>query len=152
MMRAFTDWLVAGGPVMVALAAVGLVLFFLVAHLYLSTRAELRRVMNSPRPSWEEFHLLRVSGMRRLGVIRACVMVAPLLGLLGTVVGVQSTFADMLAGSNISGLGRGIGQALLTTQYGLCIAVPGLLAERLLHRRIEHIESLAHAAPAGEGQ
>jgi biopolymer transport protein ExbB/TolQ len=67
------------------------------------------------------------------------------------VVGVQSTFAELLAGGNVTGLGRGIGQALLTTQYGLCIAVPGLLAERLLHRRIDRIESLAHAGPAGGG-
>jgi hypothetical protein len=153
MMRDLTQWFAAGGPVMVALAATGLVLFFLVTHLYLSTRAELRRVLRRPRASWDEFHLLRISGLRRLGVIRACVLIAPLLGLLGTVVGVQSTFTDMLAGQNVTGLGRGIGQALLTTQYGLCIAVPGLLAERLLRRRIDRIESLAHAGPpAGEGR
>jgi biopolymer transport protein ExbB len=144
------NWFAAGGPVMLALAATGLVLFFLVTHLYLSTRSELRRVRASARPSWDEFHLLRVSGMRRLGVIRACVLIAPLLGLLGTVVGVQSTFADMLAGGTVTGMGRGIGQALLTTQYGLCIAVPGLLAERLLRRRIDRIESMAHAGPPEE--
>ena len=141
------QWFSAGGPVMVALSATGLVLFFLVTHLYMSTRAELRRVRSRPRASWDEFHLLQVSGMRRLGIIRACVLIAPLLGLLGTVIGVQGTFAGLLAGGNVSGVGRGIGQALLTTQYGLCIAVPGLLAERLLRRRIDRIEGLARSHP-----
>ena len=66
-------------------------------------------------------------GCRPLGVIAE---VTPLLGLLGTVTGMIEAF-DVVAQQNALGqaelLADGIGKALLTTAFGLCVAVPTLL-------------------------
>ncbi len=71
-------------------------------------------------------------------MVRTIVMVAPLLGLLGTVGGMIETFASLGDGAlhaRSGGIAGGISQALLTTQLGLCIAVPGIIIGRLLERR-----------------
>lgn len=75
--------------------------------------------------------------LRPLEVISAC---APLLGLLGTVIGMIEAFATLAsAGSDInpSLLAGGIWKALLTTAAGLIVAIPALFAWHLFDRRIE---------------
>ncbi len=69
-----------------------------------------------------------------IGVLAA---VAPLLGLLGTVTGMMTTF-DVLAlfgTGNARALASGISEALITTQSGLLIAIPGLYMKGFLERR-----------------
>jgi biopolymer transport protein ExbB len=71
-------------------------------------------------------------------VARAIVIVAPLTGLLGTVAGMIETFdslADMSLFSQSGGIAGGISQALITTQMGLAVAIPGLLIGRILARK-----------------
>ncbi|NLF61812.1 MAG: MotA/TolQ/ExbB proton channel family protein, partial [Lentisphaerae bacterium] len=68
---------------------------------------------------------------------------APLLGLLGTVTGMIHTFqvitqhgvgdAKILAG--------GISEALITTEAGLCVAIPALMLHALLSRSAKHLEA-----------
>jgi biopolymer transport protein ExbB len=66
------------------------------------------------------------------------VTVAPLLGLLGTVSGMIETFASMqgvaLTHATEQTVAGGISVALISTQLGLVIGVPGLAAARLLAR------------------
>ncbi|MFT5684031.1 MAG: biopolymer transport protein ExbB [Myxococcota bacterium] len=76
-------------------------------------------------------------------LIRSLVAMAPLLGLLGTVTGMIETFrslADMALFTQGGGIAGGIGEALLTTQVGLAVSVPGLIAGRLLDRKQELLE------------
>lgn len=71
------------------------------------------------------------------------VMVAPLLGLLGTVVGMIETFdslGDMSLYSQSGGIAGGISQALFSTQMGLAVAIPGLIINGILSRRQKDIE------------
>lgn len=66
------------------------------------------------------------------------VMVAPLLGLLGTVSGMIETFAslgDMSLFTQSGGIAGGISQALVSTQMGLAVAIPGLVIGRILKRK-----------------
>ncbi len=75
---------------------------------------------------------------RYAGWIRAIVICAPLAGLLGTVDGMIETFdalGDMTLHSQSGGIAGGISQALITTQMGLSVAIPGMLVGRLLDRR-----------------
>lgn len=75
--------------------------------------------------------------------VRAIVTVAPLLGLLGTVMGMIETFGslgDMSLFAASGGIAGGIAQALFTTQMGLSVAVPGVIVGRLLERRQSAIE------------
>ena len=71
-------------------------------------------------------------------VIKSVVTLAPLLGLLGTVSGMIETFdslAEMSLFSQSGGIAGGISQALVTTQMGLAVAIPGLIVGRLLERK-----------------
>ena len=76
-------------------------------------------------------------------LIRVIVLISPLLGLLGTVIGMIETFdslATMTLFSQSGGIAGGIAQALFTTQMGLTVAIPGLLMNSLLNRKQRQIE------------
>jgi biopolymer transport protein ExbB len=76
--------------------------------------------------------------LNTLGTIAA---VAPLLGLLGTVVGMIKVFAEIMAQGtgNASVLAGGISQALITTAAGLTVAIPALVMHRYFVGRIDGI-------------
>ncbi len=63
--------------------------------------------------------------------------IAPLLGLLGTVVGMIAIFASQQAGSNPQELARGISVALYCTALGIIVAVPAVLAYRYYKRLVD---------------
>ena len=63
--------------------------------------------------------------------------IAPLLGLLGTVVGMIAIFASQQAGSNPQDLARGISVALYCTALGIIVAVPAVLAYRYFKRLVD---------------
>jgi biopolymer transport protein ExbB len=76
---------------------------------------------------------------RRIGSIAAIAQAAPMLGLLGTVLGMIATFGLLHAEgpyANASTLAGGVWQALLTTAAGLAIAVPAHLAHHFLSGRV----------------
>ncbi|MEM1432153.1 MAG: MotA/TolQ/ExbB proton channel family protein [Pseudomonadota bacterium] len=76
-------------------------------------------------------------GLRLLELIG---LIAPLLGLLGTVLGMIQSFRslELAAGSaNASILAGGIWQALLTTAAGLIVAIPALIGATILASRVE---------------
>lgn len=71
-------------------------------------------------------------------LITTIVLAAPLLGLLGTVVGMIETFdslGELSLFSQSGGIAGGISQALFTTQMGLAVAIPGLVVNGLLQRK-----------------
>ena len=73
-----------------------------------------------------------------LGTIAA---ITPLLGLLGTVIGMIKVFTEiMVQGTgNANVLAGGISEALLTTAAGLCVAIPALVMHRYFQRRITEL-------------
>lgn len=74
-----------------------------------------------------------------LAVIQVLASIAPLLGLLGTVTGMITTF-NIIAGfgtGNARAMAGGISEALITTQSGLLVAIPGLYMSGFLKRRAE---------------
>jgi biopolymer transport protein ExbB len=78
---------------------------------------------------------------RFLGALGTIAAVAPLIGLLGTVLGMINVFtAIMLEGTGNAGvLAGGISQALITTAAGLTVAIPALMAHRYFQRRVDTI-------------
>lgn len=75
-------------------------------------------------------------------LVRTIVIVAPLLGLLGTVNGMIEMFQSLGTQtfySQSGGVAQGISQALFTTQFGLVIAIPGLIVGGLIDRRERQI-------------
>ena len=77
-------------------------------------------------------------------LVAAFTAVAPLLGLLGTVIGMIETFDAVasVTGNTGSRVAGGISQALITTQFGLVVALPGVFGLARLHRMERHIEVL----------
>ena len=78
---------------------------------------------------------------RRIGTIAAVARIAPLLGLLGTLLGMIQGFWEvetsaMVAYPVFGTLLGGLGQALLTTAVGLIIAIMSTLAHHFLHGRV----------------
>lgn len=76
--------------------------------------------------------------LNTLGTIAA---IAPLIGLLGTVVGMIRVFAEIMAQGtgNASVLAGGISEALITTAAGLTIAIPALAMHRYFVGKIDGI-------------
>ncbi|MCB1181801.1 MotA/TolQ/ExbB proton channel family protein [bacterium] len=78
---------------------------------------------------------------RRLGILETVAAVSPLLGLLGTVLGMIRVFATIsLAGlGNPETLSSGISEAMVTTAAGLIIGIPALVAHNWLNGRADRI-------------
>jgi biopolymer transport protein ExbB len=77
------------------------------------------------------------SGLRLLDLIS---MISPLLGLLGTVIGMVQSFQDLSlaeGSANASVLAGGIWLALLTTAGGLVVAIPAAIGANLLTGRVD---------------
>jgi biopolymer transport protein TolQ len=64
--------------------------------------------------------------------------VSPLLGLLGTVLGVMNTFLGIAAGGsgNIAAVAPGVAEALITTVFGLFVAIPAVIAYNISVSRL----------------
>lgn len=101
----------------------------------------------------ERFDQLRVGELaplaRDLKVMKVCVGAAPLVGLLGTVTGMLSTFGALASGSGgdqtMGMVAAGISEALITTETGLVIALPGLFFQYQLAQKLERYKAfLAH--------
>jgi biopolymer transport protein ExbB len=94
------------------------------------------------RPKIEDLSsalFLEVDGkvQARLWILDTVVTAAPLLGLLGTVLGIMDTFTS-LAQSGISdpaAVSRGIGTALIATAIGIATALYGLVGHSVLNRQ-----------------
>jgi len=70
-------------------------------------------------------------------ILHSLVAAAPLLGLLGTVSGMIETFSSMHGATGHATehtIAGGVSVALITTQLGLVIGIPGLVVARLLDR------------------
>ena len=91
-----------------------------------------------------------VSQMQRhIRLLELIAMISPLLGLLGTVLGMIQSFQELAladVAANASLLAAGIWQALLTTAAGLVVAIPAAIAATLLSERVERAAQRIEAA------
>ncbi|MEC8437704.1 MAG: MotA/TolQ/ExbB proton channel family protein [Pseudomonadota bacterium] len=74
--------------------------------------------------------------LTRLGVVAS---ICPLLGILGTVVGLIDVFDQLFAAGQTDSqlLAGGISTALITTAAGLSVAIPALICHRALLRHVD---------------
>ena len=77
----------------------------------------------------------------RLNILSTIANIAPLLGLLGTVIGMYDTFNGISAsnGMSLAALSGGVKEALITTAAGLCVAVPAHLAYNYLLTQVQSL-------------
>ncbi len=112
-------------------------------------------IANRHRPSWwtesraaDEAQLIESSLARRLWVLETIVTAAPLLGLMGTIVGMMHAF-QIIGGSGVvnpTGVTGGVAQALIATAVGLLIALIALFGfnyfSRLQSQTMDEMERL----------
>ncbi len=96
-----------------------------------SLLSSVHEVLASEYPKLEQY----------LSTIATLSSVAPLLGLLGTVTGMVSTFTSItLHGTgDPQSLAKGISEALITTQSGLIVAIPALFFHNHLLKKVDNI-------------
>ena len=107
------------------------------------------RTLKEIKIYFSELNKTEVAPLNRdLRVMQTCVSVAPLLGLLGTVTGMLATFAALATGSGgdktMGLVASGISEALITTETGLLVALPGIIFQYKLAR--EHQQYKAFLA------
>lgn len=111
------------------------------------------------QPTIEEFHLALESAaqtelplLRRFGTVFSTIIsVSPLLGLLGTVLGLIGSFSALqlgdLGGSNTTAVTAGISEALISTAFGLAVAIMTLMFSNVFRglylRQITSIQEYA---------
>lgn len=112
------------------------------------TRILLAGIINYEKSEAELKEILEEAGRQEMPAIRShltalgtIASVAPLLGLLGTVIGMISVFEIISQESSInpSMLAGGISEALVTTAVGMVIAVPALAFHNFFINRLQHL-------------
>jgi biopolymer transport protein ExbB len=90
---------------------------------------------------YEQVLATRLKLQRMLPFVAITASSAPLLGLLGTVTGIMNTFTLMtvFGTGDIKTLSSGISEALITTEYGLYVAIPSLLLSAYLARKTKGV-------------
>lgn len=146
------------GYILLLLCTIGLALiiwkFLYIFYVKLSRKKYLKEVLKEIKNIKEPFLAMKVSKTvidekmiyleSGMSTIRIIASISPLLGLLGTVVGILSAFETI----SKTGLGdpssfaSGISLALITTVMGLVIAIPHYIGYNYLVRNIDHLESV----------
>jgi len=86
---------------------------------------------------YEKILTAKLKLQRFLPFVAISAAAAPLLGLLGTVTGIINTFKllTVYGSGDVKGLSAGISEALITTEFGLVVAIPSLLLHAFLSRK-----------------
>ncbi len=142
-----------GGEVLFAIAAVALVMWCLIferlIYLYVAHGVRARRALadwesRRERNSWHAHRIrealisrVAVELERRLPLLKACIAVCPLLGLLGTVTGMVEVFEVIaISGSgNPRSMAQGVAKATVPTMAGMVAALSGFAVSAYLQQR-----------------
>lgn len=152
-MRPVLELIDKGGWVMMAIIALSVVLYSRCFTLLL-TMWRIRRSVKAASAELAVKHsLLRSMRDEAQETFRqqrialgAMIAAAPLLGLLGTVSGMEKTFESLSAQAgdkSMEGLAGGISEVLVATESGLAVAIPALLLVYVAHRQVhKHVQTL----------
>lgn len=149
------DFMELGGPVLYLIAALLIIMWFMIVERLLYIRGPHKSAVKDAIDQWEArsersswtAHQVReqlVSGVavklrENLSMIQACVALAPLFGLLGTVTGMIEVFQVMAVNgtSNARAMAGGVSRATVPTMAGMVAALSGLFLSFWLQRKYE---------------
>jgi len=154
------DFMELGGPVLYLIAALLIIMWFMIIERIFYIRGAHKRAVNSAVDEWESrsernswaAHQVREELVSRVGsklrenlsMIQACVALAPLFGLLGTVTGMIEVFQVMAINgtSNARAMAGGVSRATVPTMAGMVAALSGLFLSFWLQRKAEQEQEL----------
>jgi len=144
-----------GGPALLVILLLSFLLWLLILERYWYLTVDFPSLRDDIYRRWQPYRQhknayakrlrasllneLQYSARRYMSTISVLTQALPLLGLLGTVIGMIQTF-DVIAifgNGNARGLASGISQALLTTMAGLVTALSGLYFGANLKQRVQ---------------
>jgi len=128
----------AGGIIMFPLAAISLIIWYLIIERYMFLK---KSKPHNILKAGNNTALLESEFNKNINLLKALTSTAPLLGLLGTVFGLISIFdiISVLGNNDSSMMSSGISEALITTETGLIIAIPGYLFSSYYKYKAEKI-------------
>ncbi len=151
---AIVQFIELGGGVLYFIAAITFLMWTLIFERFWYFRAEHKDVVRQATEIWEgrperrswSAHAIReglisdaadrITGS--LPLIQTCVMLCPLLGLLGTVTGMITVFDAMATmGGNARSMASGVSQATIPTMSGMIASLSGVLGSTLIKRRVD---------------
>ena len=146
-MTPLRELVATGGPVIFAIMALSVLLYERCFNLLLflrRTRHEIGALVVTDGSGIaavrrKEHELQDAFRQQRLA-IGAMITAAPLLGLLGTVIGMIAAFDSLSARGgqrSMEGLARGISEVLVATESGLAVAIPAVVLLYFAHRQMQ---------------
>ena len=153
--EAIRDFMDLGGPVLYLIAALLVVMWFMILERLFYINGAHKSAVKGAIDEWESrkersswvAHQVReelISGVavklrENLSMIQACVALAPLFGLLGTVTGMIEVFQVMAINgtSNARAMAGGVSRATVPTMAGMVAALSGLFLSFWLQRKYE---------------
>lgn len=154
------DFMELGGPVLYLIAGLLVIMWFMIIERIFYIRGPHKRAVKAAIDEWESrkersswaAHQVReqlVSSVgsklkENLSMIQACVALAPLFGLLGTVTGMIEVFQVMAVNgtSNARAMAGGVSRATVPTMAGMVAALSGLFLSFWLQRKTEQEREL----------
>jgi biopolymer transport protein ExbB len=99
--------------------------------------------INSAERAVERQMLITLADFKRgIGILATVGSTAPFVGLLGTTMGIVNAFTGMAAqgaSGGLAGISAGIAEALITTAFGLLVAIPAVWAYNYFTTKIENL-------------
>ncbi len=98
--------------------------------------------INSAERAVERNMLMEITSLKRgLAVLATTGSTAPFVGLLGTTMGIVNAFTGMAAtgSGGLAAIGAGIAEALITTAFGLLVAIPAVWAYNYFSTKIDNL-------------
>ena len=98
--------------------------------------------INTAERAVEREMLMTVVGLKRGNAVLATVgATAPFVGLLGTTMGIVNAFTGMAASGSggIASISAGVAEALITTAFGLLVAIPAVWAYNYFQTKIDNL-------------
>jgi biopolymer transport protein ExbB len=154
------DFMELGGPVLYLIALLLIIMWFMIIERIFYIRGPHKRAVEAAVEEWEartersswtahqvREQLVSTVGSKlkeNLSMIQACVALAPLFGLLGTVTGMIEVFQVMAINgtSNARAMAGGVSRATVPTMAGMVAALSGLFLSFWLQRKSEQEREL----------
>jgi biopolymer transport protein ExbB/TolQ len=98
-------------------------------------------INSAERAVEREMLMTIVDAKRGLGVLATVGATAPFVGLLGTTMGIVNAFTGMATSGSggLSAISAGIAEALITTAFGLMVAIPAVWAFNYFSTKIDNL-------------
>lgn len=154
------DFMELGGPVLYLIALLLIIMWYMIVERIFYIRGPHQRAVKAAVDQWEArsernswaAHQIREQLVSTVGsklkenlsMIQACVALAPLFGLLGTVTGMIEVFQVMAINgtSNARAMAGGVSRATVPTMAGMVAALSGLFLSFWLQRKTEQEREL----------